>query len=94
MSGYAITGTDVVENDCGEVGRTRATPASRWVGFVRRTAFALAFLDYNILGSGAINSDSQLLWRRSVTDRVRQLAPFLQYDADPYPVPSTVRSSG
>ena len=27
--------------------------------FVRRAAFALAFLDYNVLGSGAINSDSR-----------------------------------
>ena len=32
--------------------------------FVRRAAFALAFLDYNVLGSGAINGDSQMLWVR------------------------------
>ncbi len=86
LSGYAITGTDVVENDCGEIGAYDGDAGVELGGPLRRTAFALAFLDYNILASGAINSDSQLLWRRSVTDRVRQLAPFLQYDADPYPV--------
>src|SRR5690606_41067181 len=55
-------------------------------GFVRRSAFALAFLDYNLLASGAIDGDSQMLWRRSVNERVRQLAPFLEFDGDPYPV--------
>jgi uncharacterized membrane protein (UPF0182 family) len=52
----------------------------------RRSAFALAFLDYNLLGSGAINGESQMLWVRSVEDRVKKLAPFLHYDGDPYPV--------
>ena len=54
--------------------------------FVRRAAFALAFLDYNVLGSGAIESDSQMLWVRNVRDRLVKLAPFLSYDGDPYPV--------
>ena len=54
--------------------------------FVRRAAFALAFLDYNVLGSGAINGDSQMLWVRNVRDRLDKLAPFLSYDGDPYPV--------
>ena len=54
--------------------------------FVRRAAFALAFLDYNLLGSSAINDDSQMLWVRDIRDRVEKLAPFLSFDGDPYPV--------
>ena len=54
--------------------------------FARRAAFALAFLDYNVVGSGAINGDSQMLWVRDVRDRVAKLAPFLSFDGDPYPV--------
>ena len=54
--------------------------------FARRAAFALAFLDYNVVGSGAIQPDSQILWVRNVNDRLNKLAPFLSYDADPYPV--------
>jgi uncharacterized membrane protein (UPF0182 family) len=33
-----------------------------------------------------VNSDSQLLLIRDVRDRVEKLAPFLDYDGDPYPV--------
>jgi hypothetical protein len=54
--------------------------------FTRRAAFALAFLDYNVLGAGAVNDESQMLWVRGVNDRLDKLAPFLSYDADPYPV--------
>ena len=52
----------------------------------RRAVTALSFLDYNLLASGAVNSDSQLLLIRDVRDRVEKLAPFLDYDGDPYPV--------
>ena len=52
----------------------------------RRVAFALDFLDYNLLGSGAIDNDSRILWVRSVRDRVQKVAPFLSFDGDPYPV--------
>ena len=54
--------------------------------FARRASFALAFLEYNILASGAIRNDSQMLWVRNVNDRLAKLAPFLSYDSDPYPV--------
>ncbi|MFW2333460.1 UPF0182 family protein, partial [Ilumatobacter sp.] len=86
MSGYAIARTDVTESPCGEPEAYGGTSGVELKGFLRRSAFALAFLDYNVIGSGAINSDSQLLWVRSVQDRVQKLAPFLDYDGDPYPV--------
>ena len=62
------------------------TRGVRMSSFARRAAFALAFLDYNVVGSGAINADSQMLWVRDVRDRVAKLAPFLSFDGDPYPV--------
>ncbi len=86
ISGYAVTGTNVTESPCGETAPYSGGAGVEMNGFARRTAFALAFLDYNVLGSGAINSDSQMLWVRSVQDRVQKLAPFLDYDGDPYPV--------
>lgn len=86
ISGYAVARTDATESPCGD-GTPYAGDAGVDVdGFFRRTMFSLAFLDYNLIGSGAINSDSQLLWHRSVVDRVEKLAPFLEYDGDPYPV--------
>jgi uncharacterized protein len=86
MTGYAIAGTEVVESTCGTGGAYVGDSGVSVSGFGRRAAFALAFLDYNVIASGAINSDSQMLWVRSVQERVAKLAPFLEYDGDPYPV--------
>jgi uncharacterized protein len=86
ISGYAITGTDVSETACGATEQYAGGTGVEMKGFLRRSAFALAFLDYNIIGSGAIQSDSEMLWVRSVKDRVEKLAPFLDHDGDPYPV--------
>ena len=86
--GYAVAGTRRAERACGG-GETEDYAGTRGVqmsSFVRRAAFALAFLDYNVLGSGSIEDDSQMLWVRDVRDRVTKLAPFLSFDGDPYPV--------
>ncbi len=54
--------------------------------FFRRLAFALRFGDLNPIFSGLINNDSKFLFNRGVTNRAKELAPFLSYDADSYPV--------
>jgi hypothetical protein len=51
---------------------------------LRRAAFAWRFRDVNLLISSAIKGDSRILFRRKIRDRVRQVAPFLQLDRDPY----------
>ena len=86
ISGYAVARTEVTESQCGDDIDYTGTSGVRLNGFFRKASFALAFLDYNVIGSGAIQSDSQMLWVRSVQDRVAKLAPFLDYDTDPYPV--------
>jgi uncharacterized membrane protein (UPF0182 family) len=53
---------------------------------LKRLAFAIRMGDNQVLLSGAITSQSRLLWRRSIQDRVESVAPFLRYDPDPYPV--------
>ncbi len=86
LSSYAIANTESSERECDEPHAYEGTQGVQMSSFVRRAAFALAFLEYNILGSGAVNSDSQMLWVRGINDRLNKLAPFLSYDADPYPV--------
>lgn len=86
LKGYAVARTDVVEAQCGDGSAYAGTAGIELSGPVRRAVTALAFLDYNLLASGAVNSDSQLLMIRDVRDRVEKLAPFLDYDGDPYPV--------
>jgi uncharacterized membrane protein (UPF0182 family) len=51
-----------------------------------RLAFAIRLRDTNLLISGAIREDSELLWRRTVRERVERIAPFLLQDSDPYAV--------
>jgi uncharacterized membrane protein (UPF0182 family) len=54
-------------------------------GTLHRLAFAIYYRERNILLSGAINSDSKIIFVRDPTDRVEKVAPFLKVDGDPYP---------
>ncbi len=54
-------------------------------GFLRRVLIAFDRGDLTKLPfSDDVNSESRLLMRRTVRDRVAALAPFLTYDEDPY----------
>jgi uncharacterized membrane protein (UPF0182 family) len=54
-------------------------------GFLRRILLSFDRGDLTKLPfSDDINSESRLLMRRNVQDRVRALAPFLTFDSDPY----------
>jgi len=92
LDGYILTGAQQSEfNFQGEGRRDRFT---RYEGddgvtlsnFVRRAAFALRFSDLNVLISGQIDSDTKIHLERDIRARVEKLAPFLSFDADPYPV--------
>lgn len=52
--------------------------------FFKRLAFTIRFTDYQILVSGALTSESRLIMRRNIVDRVQAIAPFFLYDKDPY----------
>lgn len=52
----------------------------------RRVMFAIRFGAANILITNQITGDSRIMYHRRIADRVRAIAPFLEYDADPYPV--------
>ena len=54
------------------------------MGLGKRLFFALRFADINILLNQDITSQSQLLWRRNIVERMKGVAPFLRYDRDPY----------
>jgi hypothetical protein len=54
--------------------------------FFKRVAYALRLGSSQILLSDSLTSESRLLWRRAIDERVQTLAPFLRYDPDPYVV--------
>ena len=89
IDGYAIVGTTAREDPCpnqADPGTYEGSGGVQLNSVFRRLAFALNFLDYNLIGSSAVDDDARLMWIRSVRDRVEKVAPFVSFDADPYPV--------
>ncbi len=93
-SDYVLVGARQAEFDY-PIGREEATGAdttTRWTGTtgislgstLDRLLFAIRFRDLNLLISDQITAQSQLLFHRSLGDRVNLIAPFLSFDKDPY----------
>ncbi|MGB9694908.1 MAG: UPF0182 family protein [Caldisericaceae bacterium] len=51
---------------------------------INRLIFALDYNDQNIILSRYLNSNSKILIKRNVLERVESLAPFLDFSTDPY----------
>ncbi|MEJ2740180.1 MAG: UPF0182 family protein, partial [Dehalococcoidia bacterium] len=52
--------------------------------FMRRFIYAWQFSDFNILISDELNTQSRVLYYRNIQERVKNIAPFLILDKDPY----------
>lgn len=55
----------------------------------RRLMLSWVLQDYKMLFSSDITNSSQVLMNRNILDRVKKIAPYLGYDADPYLVISS-----
>jgi uncharacterized membrane protein (UPF0182 family) len=53
-------------------------------GLFRRLMFSLRFRSSDILLTDVVTPQSRILYHRQISDRVREIAPFLTYDSDPY----------
>jgi uncharacterized membrane protein (UPF0182 family) len=53
-------------------------------GLWDRLLFAVRFGDSNLLFSNQIRGESRVLFHRNIAERERLIAPFLEYDPDPY----------
>jgi uncharacterized membrane protein (UPF0182 family) len=56
--------------------------------FFRRLLFAVEFLDPQILFTTYISPESRIMYNRRIARRAALIAPFLDYDSDPYMVVS------
>jgi uncharacterized membrane protein (UPF0182 family) len=91
-SSYVVVGTNTDELDYPLENQQQDAAITKWTGTtgvslgnpINRALFALRFGDLNLLISNQLTSDSQIIFRRSLADRVKELAPFLGYDRDPY----------
>lgn len=96
LTGYAIVGASISEVDYTKANETVPFEYDGEAGvgigsFFRQAAFALRFGDINPLISGFVDGDSKIIFNRDLRLRVQNLAPFLELDADPYPVVSEGR---
>jgi hypothetical protein len=80
---YAIVGTNRTELGGSVFSGDTAIPLG---SFWRRLAVSLAVGEIDPLVSAELGPESQLLYRRSLAERLGYLAPFLSFDANPYPV--------
>ncbi|MEM8614165.1 MAG: UPF0182 family protein [Cyanobacteria bacterium P01_H01_bin.105] len=86
---YVMTGTRVPELDYpsenDNVYTTYAGKAGISLGnFWRRLLYAKHLGDWQMLFTNDFTTDTRLLFRRNIQARVKQIAPFLQFDGDPY----------
>lgn len=85
---YSIVDTKQVEQPCPDIAAAAYSGDGgvQLSSTLRRLAFAVKFGEYNLFGSNLITADSRIMWIRDIKQRVEKIAPFLRYDADPYPV--------
>jgi uncharacterized membrane protein (UPF0182 family) len=91
LSGYVVTGSKQPEihlrgDDGTEYSTYEGEDGVKLDSFVKRAAFALRFGDPNPVISSQITGSSKILYIRDIRERAAKLAPFLHFDADPYPV--------
>ena len=93
LGGYALVSTTVSEVDYVDNQTGNDVPfnydGDGGVGmgsFIRQAAFALRFGQIEPLISSFVDSDTRVIYVRDVSDRVKKIAPFLEFDADAYPV--------
>jgi uncharacterized membrane protein (UPF0182 family) len=96
-SSYVVVGARQAEFDyptgdtdaAGAAGTTTSwsgTSGIRLDNTMMRLLFALRFRDLDLLISDQVTNNSQILFHRSIHDRLGRIAPFLRYDKDPYVV--------
>jgi hypothetical protein len=68
---------DLTYSWTGDTGISLASP-------VTRLLFSLRFRDFDLLISDQVTDRSQLLFHRTIDDRLPRIAPFLRFDKDPY----------
>ncbi len=90
IEGYSIVGGEPggapMEYDSDTERSTYTGQGGVSVGNVfNRMVFALLYGERNILFNGSINENSKIMYVRDPEERVKNVAPWLTTDADPYP---------
>lgn len=90
-SKYVITNSTEKEFDYStgektEMTEYEGTGGVRMNSIWRKLLFAIRFSDINLILSSQVRDASQVMYVRTIAERVRKCAPFLKFDRDPYMV--------
>ena len=93
---YVLTNTDAEEFDYPKGDKNVYTTYQGKGGvpigsFLRRLLFAIEFMDPQILFTTYLTPDTRIMFNRRIRERAGLIAPFLDYDGDPYMVISDGR---
>jgi uncharacterized protein len=80
---YPVGGENATNNYDGEAGIK--------MSFLNKVLFAFKEQNFKFLLSNDITSDSKIILNKNIIERIKKIAPFLQYDKDPYVVVSNDR---
>lgn len=58
------------------------------LNFLNRLLFAVNEKSMNLILSGEVSSDSKIIINKNIKERAKKIAPFIEYDEDPYLVAS------
>lgn len=86
ISQYAVVGTSSAEFDFIPGYSYDGAGGIPMSSLFSRLAFAFRFGAIEPVISGIITDETEVMFARDVTERARRIAPFLQYDSDPYPI--------
>lgn len=85
---YIIVNTDQKEFDYPEGSDNKQTmyegTAGIELGGINRLLYAIKEKSYKIFISSNINKDSRIIKHRNINERIRKIAPFIEYDENPY----------
>jgi uncharacterized membrane protein (UPF0182 family) len=87
---YALVGTSTPEfdypaGDANQPTHYRGRGGVPLGGVLSRLAWSMRLGSSEVLLSSYVRPSTRVLFRRNIRERVTALAPFLQYDRDPYP---------
>lgn len=94
---YVLTGTQVQElnypSGSDNVYTTYAGQGGITIGSLwRRWLFALYLKDWRLIFTREVTPATKVLMRQNIKQRIRTIAPFLQFDSDPYLVTADTRT--
>lgn len=85
---YIITNTNEKEFDFPEGSNNKETIYEGDAGIelsgLKKILFAIKHKSFKMLISNNINSDSRIIMHRNINDRIKKIAPFIEYDKNPY----------